>query len=204
MANEKMNRSVKSKESLFNRKLKACMFLSNMDKKKINSQDIRVAAKVTNTSPKSIKSAWRTFQESGGKYIDYRITTNKGSIKMKPTVLSEYPTRNVSFKEAGSIIVEYMTNSDINSRELCNNHKISVTQFYAWIRELNVSGTLLGKRVLDPKKYAKLIVKDVIWLTKRPNTQRKSILALNACELAAYKRVATVLLKYLPSSKENN
>lgn len=192
------------KMSLYLRKVEACMILAAMNKKKITSQDIRVAAKLTATHYRSIESAWRTFQESGGKYIDYRVTTNKGSIKMTPTLKSEYKARNVSLEEAGDIILEYMRDSKINSRKLCNNHQISVPQFYSWIRELNVSGTLLGKRILDPKKYAKLIIKDVIWFAKRPNTSRKSILALSAPEVAAYKRVATVLQEYLPSSEKKS
>ena len=52
------------------------------------------------------------------------------------------------------------------------------------------------------KPFIKLISPFLSACPEMPS--RKSILALNACELAAYKRVATVLLKYLPSSKEIN
>lgn len=193
-----------SRRTIYAKKVQACMMLSNMNKKKITSQDIRVASKVFNIGTWSVANAWRTFQESGGKFIDYRVRTEAGSFEAKPSVVCKCKSRDVSFKEAGSIIVEYMTDREINSRELCIKHNISVPQFYSWIRELDVSGTLLGRRVLDPKKYAKLIVKDVIWFKKRPDTQRKSIMTLSAGEIAAYKRVATVLEKYLSSSKTTN
>ena len=48
-------------------------------------------------------------------------------------------------------------------------HRLSQVQFYEFIHELNVAGSVLGKRVLDPKKYAKVDVKEVIRFAKKPH-----------------------------------
>ena len=120
------------------------------------------------------------------------------TIKMKATKSLCSKSRDVSSAEAAKIILEYMqSNCTVTSRDLSVKYSISVVQFYNWIRELNVSGTLLGKRVLNPSKYAKLNVLDAIWIKRNPKTQRKSITRLTSLELAALKRVSDVLEKYL-------
>ena len=192
------------KKNIYLKKMQGCMKLASLNKKKITDEDILVVSRQYEISKTSLANGWRTFQESGGQYIDYRVKTGNGpKIKAVSRFTPCIIARDVTPEEAGSIIIEYMT-TDINSRALSAKYNVALYQFYNWIRELNVSGTLLGKRVLEPKKYAKLIIKDVIWFKKNPNTTRQSIKNLTVTEKAAYQRVAEVLLNYLPVKKVNN
>lgn len=188
------------KENQLSEKLAGCEYLANLKVKKITDSQIRDVSEMYNISEKKLKSAWNNFVETGGKNVDLRVSSGKGTIKMKSTVKPNTVKRIVTAEEAGSIILDYMTGA-LNSREISNKYNISLFQFYGWIKELNTSGKILGKKVLDPLKYAKLEVKDVIWLYKKPNTKRKTITALTYAEKQAYKRVATVLLNYLPRIK---
>lgn len=191
------------KKDIYLKKMQGCMKLASLNKKKITDEDIVVVSRQYDISKTSLTNGWKTFQESGGRYVDYRVKTGngpkfKGVSRFTPCNIA----RDVTPEEAGSIIIEYMT-TDINSRALSAKHNIALYQFYSWIRELNVSGTLLGKKVLNPKKYAKLVIKDVIWFKKKPDTTRQSIKNLTVTEKAAYQRVAEVLLNYLPVKKGN-
>lgn len=188
------------KENQLSEKLAGCEYLANLKVKKITDNQIKDASEMYNISEKKLKSAWNNFVETGGKSVDLRVSSGKGTIRMKSTVRPNTVKRIVSVEEAGSIILDYMT-GPLNSREISNKYNISLFQFYGWIKELNTSGRILGKKVLDPLKYAKLEVKDVIWLYKKPNTKRKTITTLTYAEKQAYKRVATVLLNYLPRIK---
>lgn len=190
-------------KTVYLRKMQGCVKLANMNKKRITDSDILAVSTQVECSSKGLKRAWQVFQETGGKYIDYRVKTGNGArFEAKPTIKGNHTVKNVTPEEAGSIIIEYMT-TDINSRALSVKYGVALNQIYEWIHELNVSGTILGKKVLNPKKYAKLNVKDVIWMHKKPNTKRASIKELTVTEKAAYKRVARVLLEYLPQVKEN-
>lgn len=183
------------------RKINGCNKLIGMKKKKISKEDIENAAKEVGLSYSAMAIAWNNFQQSGGKYVDRRNTTGSGSIKITPKTICNNWSRAVSPETAGDILREYMM-TNISSRAICNKHNISVTQFYSWISELNISGTILGKKVLNPKKYAKIEVKDVIWMRKNPKTTRKSIVNLTECEKMAYERVADILMMYLPKKKK--
>lgn len=182
-------------------KLLGCSKLIGMKKKKITKDDIQKVANSIGVSYNVMETAWNNFQQSGGKYVDRRTTTGSGTIKIVPKTICNNLSRGVSPETAGDIIRDYMS-TDISSRALCNKYNISVKQFYSWINELNVRGTILGKKVLDPKKYAKIEVKDVIWFRKNPSTTRKSISVLSEYEKLAYDRVADILMMYLPKKKE--
>lgn len=181
-------------------KLIGCSKLVKMKKKKITKEDIQKVANEIGVSFNVMSTAWNNFQQSGGKTVDRRSTTGAGSIKIEPKTVCNNLSRGVSPETAGEIIRDYMT-SDISSRALCNKHRISIYQFYGWIKELNIHGTVLGKKVLDPKKYAKIEITDVIWMRKNPETTRKSIVALTDAEKLAYDRVADILMMYLPKTK---
>lgn len=192
------------KKDLYATKMQGCMKLASMNKKKITSEDIKVVSRQYGLPQKTLENGWKTFQESGGKFIDYRVKTGKYAGKKqfaKPkTVPHATYNESITAADAGSIIIEYMTTS-IKSTELSAKHQISISQFYGWIRELNTSGTLMGKKVLDPKKYAKLKITDVIYFRKHPKTNRKTITSLSATEKYCYRRVAEVLLNYLPQKR---
>lgn len=187
----------------YEKKLEGCKKLVEMKVKKVGENEVKQVAKELGLRPTTMQLAWNNFQQTGGKYIDRAATTGGGSLYFTPTVTATYMKINkeISPAKAGMILREYMT-TDIKSRELCNKYEMPLNQFYGYIQELNVKGTLMGFKVLDPKKYAKVEVKDVIWLRKNPDTKRKSILALTDMEKVAYERVADVLMDYLP--KERN
>lgn len=182
------------------KKVQGCTILANSKSKKVSVKEIRDAAKAVGLPYEVMNYAWGVFQETGGKFVDRRIKNTKGGtiLNLTPTVVGLYPyNTNINTWEAGKVVKSYMLNNDRNSRELSNTYKISVEQFYDWLHELSVKGTLLGRRVLNPNKYAKPYVVDVIWFYKHPNTKRKSIVNLTDLQKENYKRVAAVLLAYL-------
>ena len=187
----------------YKEKIQGCVILAEKTDKKITLPVIKKTADTVKMPAHILVNAWKTFQETGGSYVDKRVSTLKGTIKMKPTVKVANIKKNkkINAKKAAEIILEYMTSNKLNSRELCNKYNISLAQFYGWINELSVSGTLMGHMILDVTEYAKLPVVDVIWYNKYPNTQRKSIKYLTTLQRKQYSRVATVLLKYLPDVK---
>lgn len=183
----------------FDQKVKGCEYLVNLKAKKINKTHIVAAAKLVGLSTDVMEKAWNNFVQTGGKSVDKASTNSKNAaLILTPTVrLTVTKKRVVTSKEAGKILLRYMKERNVKSRELCNEYKITMDQFYEWINELNVSGTLLGTTILNHKKYAKVNVLDAIWLYKRPKTIRKSIKALTATEKLAYQRVGDVLVHYL-------
>ena len=188
----------------YREKVQGCIALTACDEQHISNKTINQIAKNVKIPTHILKSAWATFQQTGGKQVDRRVSTKKGSLKFTPSVVCKNHMRtNVSAQEAASIILTYMNSNELNSRELCNAHNISVSQFYGWIKELNVKGTLMGNTILNPKKYAKCETKDVIWYYKYPNTSRKSIVSLSAMEQHQYERIAYVLVKYLADLKNS-
>lgn len=188
-------------KNFYRKKVFVCYELSELPVKKVTECHIVEAAKKYDLPVQSARRAWRIFQETGGKTVDKRGAGGK-SIKMTPSVKANYTRRRtVLAKEAAAAILEYM-NTDIKSVEVANKYKIPPVQFYEWIHELQVSGTLLGKKVLNHNKYAKIEVLDAIRIVKKPTTKRKSIVALSELERAAYERVGVVLQKYLSAIAE--
>lgn len=181
----------------YTKKAQAITKLVEKNKTKISASDLSEVARDLKMPYSAVLLAWNTFGETGGKLIDRKQTTGRGTIKMEPTVKATYPINEaITAKEAAAILVEYMT-TDMNSRNLCNKHQIALSQFYGWIRELTISGTIMGTLILDWNKYGKVEIKDVIWAKKKPNTMRKSIVSLNPTEQLAFERVSQVLEKYL-------
>lgn len=190
------------RNNYYNKKVLVCYELSGLNVKKITEDHIIEAAKKYNIPLRSAKKAWKIFQETGGKKVDKRGSGSKPRILMTATIKPLYTKKRVvTADEAAEAILEYMT-TDIKSIELCNQYRITPEQFYNWINELQVSGTLLGRKVLNHNKYAKIEILDVIRISKRPNTTKKSIIALTELERAAYERVGTVLKKYLSAIAE--
>lgn len=186
----------------YKQKLLGCQKIVELRAKSVNDTHIKKVADEVGLSLPVMKRAWMNFQESGGKYIDKTVSTHNGNLYIKPVIKCNQTKMryDVSPAEAGSMLIEYMTTPK-TSRELANKYKITVNQFYSYIHELNVQGTIAGVKVLDPKKYAKVEVKDVIWLRKVPTTTRKTIRVLSDSERMAYERVADVLMDYLPRMK---
>ena len=178
------------------KKMSICVKLAEMKKKKINDDDIQDMAVKENIPFLVLQRAWKNFYQTGGKTVNKREYSGFGTIKMTPTVKCTAKARSLTFEEAASIVYDYIT-TNVKSREFCNNHNISVNCFYNLIDELNTSGTLLGKTILNPKKYAKVDVLTAIKVKKHPKSKSKKITSLSYGERAAYERVGNVLLEYL-------
>ena len=179
-------------------KMKACIEMAELKKKKILKDDIKKYSKKYHLDELQLERAWKNFQETGGKSVDRRIRT------MKYIGAEQFATKKISqkkavidIKTAGDILLEYITTT-IKFTEICEKYSIAPSQLSDWIHELNVRGTFLGQTVLNPKKYAKIEVKDVIWYNKYPNTKKQSISKLTEGEKAAHKRVAQILIDYIP------
>lgn len=186
------------------KKVNACIYLIGLRKKHVSANDIKVAANKFQLAYDTTERAWKNFTETGGKVVDrndlYHATKVTFLINNLANAKSKFKRstkrRVVSFDEAKAIISEYMT-TNINSRELSVKHNISINQFYEWLRELEVKGTLLGVKILDTQKYAKVSVVDAVWLKKKPKSQRYSIRTLSYTEKEALRRVGDVLQIYL-------
>lgn len=186
------------------KKVNACIYLIGLRKKHVSANDIKVAANKFQLAYDTTERAWKNFTETGGKVVDrndlYHATKVTFLINNLANAKSKFKRstkrRVVSFDEAKAIISEYMT-TNINSRELSVKHDISINQFYEWLRELEVKGTLLGVKILDTQKYAKVSVVDAVWLKKKPKSQRYSIRTLSYTEKEALRRVGDVLQIYL-------
>ena len=168
-------------------KMKACIEMAELKKKKILKDDIKKYSKKYHLDELQLERAWKNFQETGGKSVDRRIRT------MKYIGAEQFATKKISQKKA---IIDITTT--IKFTEICEKYSIAPSQLSDWIHELNVRGTFLGQTVLNPKKYAKIEVKDVIWYNKYPNTKKQSISKLTEGEKAAHKRVAQILIDYIP------
>lgn len=195
----------------YKEKFQLCENLVSTGKKRITSADIKEEAAKLNISYQTAQRAWKNFVQSGGTLIDRRGTSCWGTIATRDIrgLISsgklrrqKYPTKQTpkTAKEAGDIIIEYMT-TKIRTCELLTKYGVTRDQFYNWIREIEVSGTLLGVKIIDTKKYAKLKILDAIRLHKYPYTKKKSIVNMTESEVMAYLRLADVLLLYLPRTK---
>jgi len=192
---------VKNREQLFAAKTFAASYIVKANVKRVTKEEYKAAADKTGLTAAQVKNVWKTFTETCGSFIDGRVSSQeyigKGQCFGVPTVKSEYNRREVEPEEAAEILLYYMNTRYTTSRDVANKYKISVNQIYEWIRELNVRGTLMGQMVLNPKKYGKAEVKDVIWMKKHPTTTRKTIAALSNNEKLSYVRVSQVLQDYL-------
>lgn len=180
------------------KKMKACIEMAELKKKKISDSDIESYAKKYHLETLQLERAWKNFQETGGKSVDRRIRSMKyiGQPQFAKTQIPQKKA-DIDMKSAGDILLEYIT-TDIKFTALCKKYGVSPAQISDWIHELNVKGTFYGQTVLNPKKYAKIEVKEVIWLNKYPNTKKESISKLSEGEKAAHKRVAQILIDYIP------
>lgn len=197
---------MKQGKKIQNRKFKACIALAELDKKKISRKDLSKQAARHGLKIYSMKTAWDNFQETGGRSVDRRIESRGKANTMRFTAkiqrLNAY-NNSITVKMAGDIIRSYMS-TKIRAMQICLDNKMCPNQLYDWIHELSTSGTLMGIKVLDPKKYAKLNVLDVIRLRKYPKSRAKNIVALSDGERAQYDRVADILELYLPSMSRKN
>jgi len=188
----KMTQYLKEKEE-------GCLNLAIANVKKVDTTMIRNEAESQGVSYFVMRNAWQNYMEFG--QPDLR---DKGKNTITPPEKLQkilnwqkenrpyFPARDLTSKQAGKILKDYVFTNK-SSYEVMTKHKISSDQFYSLIRELNVSGTVLGRKVLDPKQYAKIDIKKVIKFHKKPHLfNNESVL-----EIGRFQRVLVVLKKYL-------
>jgi transposase-like protein len=177
------------------KKILACIELASMDVKKIEKTQIQEAATKHGLSVASLERAWKNLTEYGKVSFksEETVTTQEQRDYLKQKnqeYFAGLTARAVTSKAAGKIIKEYIF-TNIKAVELFRKHNISPNQFYGWLRELDVKGTLLGRRVLDPTQYDKNHIKQVIKL------RRKGYVEVDPQRAIQFTRVITVLKYYL-------
>jgi len=187
------------------KKEELCLRISQYDKDRITKKDIIFEAFRIGLKKEPALLAWENFIQTSQ---PDRRALKQGKIGNFISDIKKYQRKDVptkqSFKtkkEIAEILLTYMQNTSLNSRDIAKKFNITLRQFYSWVKELNLSGTILGKRILNPLKYHKCEVKDVIWLKRFPETKRSRISNLNILELSFYKRTGNVLEKYLQKIK---
>lgn len=179
-----------------NKKIRICLTLVNLNKKKIKSEDISAVATMFGVKYDIAYRAFRNYVQFGTP--DLRSTTGYGTIKMTPKIIAKRTgfNKNIDAHTAATAILDYM-NSNLTSREICNKYDMSVKQFYGYIRELNISGKLMGHKVLGYNEYAKNDVLAAIRWRKSNGKSSSKRLPNKKVELGLVVRVAQVLQYYL-------
>jgi len=181
-------------------KKQLCLNLSNLKIKKITSKEIKNEANNLGMKVSIANRAWTNFVQTG--HPDLRclknLTKTMSSTKklyasnMNKKYFANTKRIPLTQKQASEIMRDYLlTNS--KAVDIIRKYGIHPNQFYSLIKELNIFGTLLGKRVLDPKKYLKLNLKKVVKYNKKPHLFED----IDELKAANYNRVLVVLDKYL-------
>jgi hypothetical protein len=169
----------------------------NLDAKKVTPKILRNEASNQGITYDVMRRAWLNFVQFGK--VDRR-----GTGRLKPSeklALKEYNNRyfsglkarkNVISLEACAIIKDYAF-STIKAVNLFKKHRVTPQQFYNWLKELEVTGEVLGRTIFDVTKYLKPDVKSVIEYAKYPWRFEKT----DQLVIAQYKRILTVLKEYL-------
>jgi hypothetical protein len=171
--------------------------LVDLGSKKVTTAMIRSEAKNQGLKFEVLERAWVNFTQFG--VVDLRTKDGKAAVNA-PEVQKSYNAkyfsgltrRDLTVEESTAIVREY-TFTSIKATDLVRKHLISLVQFYELIQELNVAGSIAGKMILNPRKYAKINIKEVIRFSKKPHLF-KSVNLLHKKQL---QRVLTVLDKYL-------
>ena len=162
----------------------------------LTNEDYKEIAAKHNLTMKQLKLCHNNVLRDGK--LDNRITTKAETLDIERRIECHYThNRQLNAKQAAKIILSWMRYKKSTSRAFCNMHHMPVPQLYNLLKEIEVKGTLLGEKVLDPNNFSKPKVTDAIWLYKYPETTRKSIKKLNYEEGIVIRRIAIVLIQYL-------
>jgi predicted Rossmann fold nucleotide-binding protein DprA/Smf involved in DNA uptake len=182
-----------------NEKKEGCLNLAMANVKKVTTEMIRNEAESLEIPYQVMKQAWDNYMEFGNPELRYKgknIVTLEKQAEQISTWQKEkrpyFPVKEFTTEKAGEMLKNYIF-SGKNVCDVTNKYEISARQFYELIRELNVSGTVLGRKVLDPKQYAKIDIKEVIKFHKKPHLFNKT----SVLEIGRFQRVLFVLKKYL-------
>lgn len=185
---------------ILNSKKKLCISLSEKDVKHISDKEIKEEGARLGLSASTAKRAWTNFVQTGHPDLrslkDLRKTkTEKEKEYLKLKAKSYYTgckRLTLTTKTAKKILRDYIF-SDATAVSCIQKNKMDATQFYGLIKELNIHGTVLGSKVLDPKKYLKTNLKKVIKYYKKPHLFEDH----DPLKIANYNRILVVLEKYL-------
>lgn len=180
-------------------KQEGCLNLALADVKKITPKMIRNEAENQGISYHVMKRAWENYMKFGNPELRYKskgvFTPLKQAQQISVWQLKNrpnFPVKELTTEEAGKLLKSYIF-SGKQAFEVLKKNKISKNQFYDLIKELNVSGTVLGRKVLDPKQYAKVDVKQVIKFHKKPHLFHN----MSLLEIGIFQRILAVLQNYL-------
>ena len=181
----------------YKKKLELVNKLVATKKKHINDDDVEKIADDIKIPYPVANRAWKNFVERSGD-VDRRRKHSKFTlvynIKVKKKPYTK--TRVIDGSEAAKIILEFMQ-PKTSTTELSKKYKVSIHQIYGWIHELEISGRLLGNRVLNPEKYSKPNLLTAIAYRKNPYSRAARITSLSSEERLNYIRVTDVLKDYL-------
>lgn len=180
--------------------------MNQVESTKISVQKMQYQAELLGLPFESAKKAYENVTISAVPRVDRRVKYDNGcekltSIEAKKAVYSAHSqtksgkahkgvSRNLSAPEAAKIITEIMRSGKRVWETLVEN-QITYNTYYKWLWELEVYGTLLGRKVLDFKKFNKYPVVDMIRIKKYPGgniNKNKSTL-----DISNLYRVSTIL-----------
>ena len=166
-------------KNLYKAKSDLVRYLSESGLKKIRTYHIEEAAEKFGLSKNQASLAWKNFVQFGRPDLRSKGSGGRGT----PKAIKEYnkmlnsqkanPNFDLELKK--KVLKDYFNGELI--RVIINDHKVSVGQIYSAIRELNVSGSIDGKKLIAAL-----------------NSGRKY---LNDNEYSSAVRLKTVLDKYL-------
>lgn len=116
--------------------------------------------------------------------------------KMK--LVHDIPERKFTSKEAGTLIIEYIS-YDFRICDFFLENQLNPTQYYNWIEELSITGRLLGRKIFNFDDQRKIDLLDVIHILryeKGPKTQ-KLLKSMSEDELSQLNIIKTTLYKKL-------
>ena len=198
---------MKTTTKVLKTKILACQWLDAIKSVNISNKDYNNCSKEFNLTVAQIKTAYNNWKHFGK--VDLRTTyaarLNKKVVSKFNSISENAKTKNdmrhrIKFKsytskEAGSILNEYTFKYKGKTVDFLLENEISEHQFYSWIKELTVSGTLLGRKIIDYKDRRKVDVLTVIRYTRYP--KNSNIKNLTVAERSELNRIQYLLQKKL-------
>jgi hypothetical protein len=169
----------------------------NLNAKKVTPQILKAEATNQGITYEVMRRAWLNF-------VQFGVIDRRGTGRLKPSKKLAMKTYNAKYFsgakarknvlpiEACGIIRDYAF-TDIKAINLFKKHGVTKDQFYNWLKELEVTGEVLGKTIFDVTKYLKPRVKKVIEYSKYPWRFNDA----DPIVVAQYRRILTVLKEYL-------
>lgn len=198
---------MKTTTKVLKTKILACQWLDAIKSVNISNKDYNNCSKEFNLSVSQIKKAYNNWKHFG--QVDLRTTyaarlnkkaTSKcdkfsENAKTKHMLKGRIKFKSYTSKEAGSILNEYVFKYKGKTVDFFLENEISEKQFYSWIKELTISGTLLGRKIIDYKDRRKVDALTVIRYTRYP--KNSNIKNLTVAERSELKRIQYLLQKKL-------